>query len=204
MKPLVLLALLALAGCGDPKSPVSGTARVQSSAQECCTTTAQDRPPYAALLEAHRDAGEKALRVTFDAVRSRLWVLDLEHVHVYDIAKRVRIGRMPLPNWSVAELICPPDMALDRSGNVLVSDNTQPTLWRIDADTFRFTGHPLRLVGSENVDIGFGALAFATDGSLYGIAATGGTLWRIDVESASAQRVELDALLPEGCSLTVR
>lgn len=179
MKFFVFVAVVAIAGCGD-----SGR-------------------PYASLLEAHRDGSRQALRVRVDTVRNRLWVLGFDHVYVYDIATKHLMRRIALPGWSVTEFICPPDMALDRSGTAFISHNVQPRLWQIDTDSFQLQEHAIRLLDRERWKIGFGALAFAPDGTLFGITALAGSLWRIDIGKANAYQIELDALALDACALTI-
>ena len=185
MKAFVFVAIVAFAGCGDsgptvPAQPMKGA----------------QRPPYASLLEAHQDGDQQALRVRVDTARNRLWVLGLDDVYVYDIASKHLIRRIALPEWyiAVADLICNPDMALDRSGAAFISDNLQPTLWEIDPESFQLKKHVIRLVKRENWDIGFGGLAFASDGTLFGLTASGASLWQLDLGSASAHQVEADAV----------
>ena len=139
-----------------------------------------------------------------DTARNRLWVLGIDHVYVYDIARKHLIRRIALPEWSVteADFTCLPDIALDRSGTAFISNNVQPRLWQIDGDSFRLQEHVIRLINRESWDIGFGGLAFAPDGTLFGITALAASLWRIDIGTASAHQVEVDALAPDACTLT--
>lgn len=182
MKFFVFVATLAIAGCGDSGSTVSASMKV--------------------LLDAHRDGSQQALRVRVDTARNRLWVLGVDDVYVYDIAKKHLIRRIALPGWSVTEFICLPDMALDRSGTAFISHNLQPRLWQIDVHSFELKEHVIRLLGREHWDIGFGGLAFAPDGTLFGVSALAGSLWRIDIGNASAHQVELDARVLDACALT--
>ena len=193
MKAFVFVAIVALAGCGDSGPTV--TAQPMKGAQ---------RPPYASLLEAHQDGDQQALRVRVDTARNRLWVLGLDDVFVYDIATKHLIRRIALPEWyvAVADLICNPDMALDRSGAAFISDNLQPTLLEIDPESFQLKRHAIRLVNREHWDTGFGGLAFAPDGTLFGLTATSGSLWRIDTRNAAAHQVVPETLMPDACALT--
>lgn len=203
MRCLLIAATLAIAGC-DASAPPADPRYARSGGKAAIQAEHSAPVSYRSLIEDSLDGDRQVLRVRVDAARDRLWVLGIEHVDVYDITQKRLIRRIPLPGWYVAELICPPDMALDRSGTVVISDNVQPRLWQVAGDTFQVTEHALRLVNREHVDIGFGGLAFAADGSLFGIAATGGSLWRIDLDSASARQVELGRFLPEACAWTVR
>jgi len=177
MKAFVFVAAMAIAGCGDSGSRKSPN---------------RDR----------LGANEQALRVKVDTARNRLWVLGPDDLYVYDMAKRHLILRIALPGWSVTDFICPPDIALDRAGTAFISDNAQPRLWRIDADSFHLTEHAVRLLNKEHWDIGFGGLAFAADGTLFGVTASGGSLWSIDLLNARAHQVELGASM-DACPLSV-
>ena len=219
MKLFVFAATLALVGCGDSGSRVSESNKVQPGGNECCaiadrqyTRSYGDVPtqelegayrlPYGSLLDAHWGGSEEVLRVRVDTTRNRLWVLGPDHVDVYDIAKKHLIRRIALPGWSVAELTCQPDMALDRSGTAFISHNVQPRLWQINADSFQLKERVIRLRNGEHREIGFGGLAFTPDGTLFGVAASGGSLWSIDIANATAHQVELNALVLDACALT--
>jgi hypothetical protein len=133
------------------------------------------------------EASERtAFRVRKDEARNRIWVLTPEGVRVYDAATRKRVRAVELPRWSNARIACHPDLALDSQGSAVVSSNAQPTLWRIDGGDFRVTMRDIRLQEREQWDVGFGALAYAADGTLLGSTHEGGTLWRVDLESGSA------------------
>jgi len=145
-----------------------------------------------------------ALRVKTDPARSRVWVLGLDNVRVYDTVKKRLIRQIELPSWSVARLVCMPDMALERSGSAFISSNAQSRLWRIDADSFEVKMHEISLHGREQWDIGFGALAFAADGALYALTSSVGSLWKIDVAKASASMIEPNNPPSKACAFTAQ
>jgi hypothetical protein len=159
------------------------------------------RARYGELLERHARSGQQALRVKADAARNRLWVLGLQDVFVYDINAKQAIKRIALPAWSVAGIQCPPDMILDSSGSALISSNAEPRLWKIDAENFSVKEHAIRLLGKENWETGFGALAFAADGSLYALSSFAGSLWRIELAKSSANETKLSERVPKACVL---
>ncbi len=149
--------------------------------------------PAAAELPANAvtmQASQSVLRVRSDRVRDRTWALALDHVEVYDRVTRRLIRRIDLPPWWVADRVCQPDIVFDARGTAFISHNIEPKLWQIHADNFELKEHALRLVGKEHLDIGFSNLTFASDGTLIGKASTGDTIWRIDLESATAHEVE--------------
>lgn len=141
------------------------------------------------LLKNHQHGDKRAIRVREDTARQRLWVLGLGQVYVYDTRTRALLRQIQLPDWSVARFICPPDMALDRKGGVLVSSNVQPRLVHIDGVSFRAQEHQLDVVSRRQWEPGFGALAFGSDGSLYAISSLAGMLFRIDLSTRTAREL---------------
>jgi len=142
----------------------------------------------------------EVLRVKHDTVRNRKWVLGLEYVDVYDSQSNGLIRRIELPRWTVAGFVCPPDIAFDRAGTAYVSHNVEPRLWQIDSDSFQLKEHSLRLLQHEHLDIGLGRLRFTDDGALLAVASLGGTRWRIDLVSATAQLVDIEAPVMDECA----
>lgn len=129
--------------------------------------------------------------VRTDAARNRLWVLDQEALTLYDNLNGRRLRRVALPDWVLAGAgdACAPDVVLDRAGGVLVSSNVMPVLWRVDAQSFEVTRIELALDSDTDKDVGFTGLSFAGDGVLIAAGATFGSLWRIDLDNASAGKV---------------
>jgi hypothetical protein len=190
---ILFCAATIMAGCGN------GGNTTQSA-----SATRTDAGPR---LESHGTDDHGALRVRTDAQRNRLWVLTLGELRVYDTAQmRKRLIRtITLPNWSVVGLrhVCMPDLVLDQAGSAFISSNVQAKLWRIDADSFDLKEHEIRFEGKEWWDIGFGALAFAADGTLLGRTTPGGWLWKIDIAKASAVMIESNKKLPlDECAFT--
>ena len=171
---VLLLVASVMAGCGKEGNPEYGTDQ------------------------------KSPLRFRTDAARNRFWVLGVEDVRVYDATKKQLTRKIVLPNWAVARFICSPDMVLDSSGSAIISSNVQAKLWRVDADSFEVTEHEISLHGREQWDNGFGALAFAADGTLLALTSSGGSLWRIDAGKGSARIVDPNAPLLNTCSLTTQ
>lgn len=144
---------------------------------------------HEALLKNHQHGDKRAIRVREDTARHRLWVLGLDQVYVYDTRARALLRQVPLPEWSVARFICPPDMTLDRKGGALVSSNVQPRLLHIDGVSFRAQEHQLDVVSKRQWEPGFGALAFGSDGSLYAMSSLAGMLFRIDLARRTAREL---------------
>jgi hypothetical protein len=206
---LWLVAATTIIGCSDALLSPGGAKHYASagrSNRDSYEVPVRDiehagRVSYGALLKAHEHGKPRALRVKVDNARNRLWVLSLEHVYVYDTIGRQLIRRVALPAWSVARSICSPDMTLDRSGAAFISSNVESKLWKIDAEDFSIKEHEIRLRAREDLDIGFGALTFAADGTLFALTAHAGSLWRIDIANSSANEVELSERVLNTCTL---
>ena len=192
---ILLVAVTVMAGCGNERDPARGPAAGRAGNGFA--------PP-----ETYRAGEHDTLRTRTDAARNRLWVLTLEDVRVYDITKKGKklIRQIALPNWSVTsfDFACMPDMALDRSGSAFVSSNVQAKLWRIDADSFEVKEYEISLLGREQWAIGFGALAFAPNGTLYALTSSAGSLWKIDVAKANASMIEPDSSPSTACAFTTQ
>ncbi len=135
-------------------------------------------------------------RIRVDIQRGRYWMLGGDHVSVYGVADKRLIRKIVLPGWNVADFMNVPDMALDRSGAALISSNIVPMLWRIDPESFKVTRMDITLQTKENWDIGFTGLAFAADGTLFGVTALAASLWTIKPDEAKATPIELSAPAP--------
>ena len=141
------------------------------------------------LLAAHEWGAAEAVRARIDAARRRLWVLTLDHVYVYDMHTLARIGSFELPSGSMAAFNCPPDLVLNESGVVFVSNNVLPILVEIDLTAERIREHRLTTVSPKQWEVGFGRLAFRPDGMLIAVSAAGRTLWHIDVGAGVAHEL---------------
>jgi hypothetical protein len=133
---------------------------------------------------------ETVLQARLDRAHDRMWVLRADRVEVYEHRTRRLLGRIALPGWSVGDLICGPDIAFAASGAAYISHNVEPRIWQVDPGSLVITEHAIRLVGRENLDIGFGRLSVEADGSLLGVAAVNGTRWKIDLASGNAVEVK--------------
>lgn len=182
---ILFVAVAMTAGC----SREGGSIQVSAASRTVGETYAEDE--------------REAIRTMTDTVRGRLWVLGLEHVRVYDAVTKKLIRQVALPGWSVVGFACDPNLALDRSGSAFISSNVIPRIWRIDADSLQVKMHEISLEGRE-WDTGFGALAFAGDGTLYAVSSVMGSLWKIDVAKASASMIQLNYPPVKECAFTAQ
>lgn len=182
---------LAFAGCDRHPEPASADApRVLSSGP----------PPR------WHDGELPALRFQLDAARNQLWILDAAAVDVFDISERFHKRRIALPDWIRVDepYSCAPALALEPSGVALVSSNVVPVLWRIEPETFAIRRHELALDADTGKDVGFTGLAFAEQGTLLAVSGIHGSLWRVDLGSNRAAKIELSRPVLGACGLAIR
>lgn len=178
---LFIAVAIAFAGCSETRRPLA-----EPSASSEAAATPQ------------------ALRVQADLPRGRRWELRWGSVAAYDAVTGQLVRIVPLPRASFAGTreTCLPDMALTRSGGVVVSSDAQPTLWRVTPSHFEVERFDIAVDSDREKDFGFSGLAWDADGKeLYAVSAATGTLWRIDLESETARRIELSSPLTGACGL---
>lgn len=149
-----------------------------------------------------REEALPVLRVQLDTQRNRSWVLNHDAVYVYDAAKRRLIQRIELPGWFYVNEVfsCTPDFVLTPTGAALVTSNIVPTIWEIDPKSFVAHQHRLALDVDNDKDVGFVGLAYSRDGKeLFGVSSLPGSLWKIDLITDTAQRVQVPGLNPDTC-----
>jgi hypothetical protein len=158
----------------------------------------------AASAIADDGGGTTILRYQKDAARDRGWALTTEGVAVFDYRTRETTGFVHLPGWVWAgeAYICPPDLALGPKGEVLVSSNVIPSLWRIDPVTLRVTRHDLAIDAHQDKDVGFTGLTYSAQLGVYLGVSPFGALWRIDPQLRRAQEVRLSESIQRPCSVT--
>jgi hypothetical protein len=166
-----------------------------------CATVRADRTPqavyrtgaadYALLLERYQARDDPVIRTRIDANRSRLWVLTVGNVYVYDIAARTLLHRVRLPNGSVADFTYarPPDLIVNMHGAAFISNNVEPRLLQIEPSNFRVKAHELRIVSPKQAETGFASLRFGRDGTLLATAAVAGSTFRIDIDAGTAEEL---------------
>ena len=145
-------------------------------------------------------------RYRIDAERGRVWLLAREGLFVYDLSRPERVS-VPLPDWLTvdAPYSCPSDLALGPKGEVLITSNIVPTLWRIDPESLAVTVHPLLLDADTDKDVGFSALAYsAQHGAFIAASYVHGSLWKIDPQLERAQKISLSAPVRDACGVAVR
>jgi len=177
-----------------------------------CDSEAASRPAPSgsvaqSALQDWYQGKQPVLRSQVDAIRSRIWVLTLDGIALYEASTGEEIAQVPLPGWLWVgeQYACPPDLAIGPAGDAVISSNVVPRLWRIDPLTLAASEHELVLDDDTGKDIGFTGLAYsAQQGAYFAISAGQGSLWRIDPRLQRAQNVPLSAPIANACDLAIR
>ena len=140
-----------------------------------------------------------------DAERNRVWYLTAEGVYLFDVARPDRVA-VQVPGWVVAGAPygCLPDLALGPRGEAVVTSNVIPVVWRIDPESLTVTEHALALDADTDRDVGFTGLVFSPQhGAYFAVSDVQGSLWRIDAQLKTAQKMPLSASIPQACGLVL-
>lgn len=124
-----------------------------------------------------------------DAAQQRSWWLTRDGVELHSVVAPRRA--IALPGWIWAdEPHCSPTLALGPNGEVIVTSNVVPMLWRVDAETFAVTLHPVALAVDADKDVGFAALAYSAEQKAFlAYSDTQRSVWKIDAGLKSAVRL---------------
>jgi hypothetical protein len=102
----------------------------------------------------------------------------------------VAFARLPGWQWLKRDFACAPDLAVGPGGEVIVSSNVLPVLWRVDAATFKVTRHDLRLESDGGRDVGFSRLEYSRKtGAYYATSGVQRSVWRIDAGLGAAHKI---------------
>lgn len=167
MRTGILIALLALAAC-DVRQPASGPSST----------------PF--THEGRVLPGEGGV----------VWVLNSDGLHRYDsrAAHRQEI-RLPEWQWASEPYACLPDLARGPGGEIVVTSNVVPKLWRVDPETLAVTVHALELDADNDKDVGFAGLVHSPVYPAYfAVSQLHGSLWLIDPALRRARKIALEDL----------
>lgn len=145
------------------------------------------------------------IQTQVDPARDRVWSLTGSGVTLHDHRKGQQIV-LPLPGWlwAGAPYGCPPRLALGPRGEVIVTSDVLPKLWRIDPQTLAVTVHAPALDSQADRDAGFAALSYsARHGAYFAQGSTPGSLWRIDPTLSRGQSTPLAASATPRCGLAL-
>ena len=142
-------------------------------------------------------------RTRVDAARKRVWTLTAEGVVLSGASRPERVV-VPLPGWiwAHAPYGCLPDLALGPRGEVVVTSNVVPTLWRIDPGSLAVSVHALALDADADRDVGFTGLAFSPKhGAYFAASEAHGSRWRIDLAPGKARKIWHSAPGRQACAV---
>ncbi len=137
-----------------------------------------------------------------DESRGRLWVLTTEGVDLYESRQRRKLAHFDIPNWIWARqpYACPPDLALSPTGEVLITSNVVPTVWRLDPSIPVITRHELVLMDTPGQEFGFTSLEYSkAQEAFIGVSSVGGSVWRVDSLLREASRMPEAQALSKAC-----
>jgi hypothetical protein len=160
-------------------------------------------PQALAQASTSQEGLHAVVRAKSDAARGLRWELGWGAVFAYEEASGRFIRRISLADasFSGARGACRPALLLSRSGAVIVSSNIEPVLWRIDPVTFEVRRYDIVPDSDRSKDFGFSALAWdANEKVLYAASAMMGTLWRIDLDAATATKISWSPRIRGECA----
>jgi hypothetical protein len=195
-KSVIAAAALTLAVIGFNSSIRHERANAQAGLSSADAT--RDGPRTIAWYEAQPNV----LRARLDGGRGRMWVLHADGVDLYVARSDKKLRSIALPEWIWARDFhpCPPAFAIGPGGDVLVSSNVLPVIWRIDARTFQVSRHELEVVEDKGREFGFSGLRYLSRvGAYAAVNGIDGSLWRIDASLTRAELVSLFAPAGQAC-----
>ncbi len=149
-----------------------------------------------AIFASSTALAEPALRTKVDVARGYRWELEAGTVSLYAIGgELIRQVRLPGAFFSGARASCLPDMLIaPRTGELIVSSNANPRLWRVHPTRLELQVYDIELAADQDKDFGFAGLAWGpSEKIVYATGAVMRTAWRIDLESERATRLAAPA-----------
>jgi hypothetical protein len=158
----------------------------------------------AALLIASEAAGDP-LRYRVQPERARSWVIDANGLFLEEARKPRRAIQLPGWQWAGTPYACAPDLAIGPRGEVVVTSNVLPVLWKIDPDTLAVSVHRLELDADTDKDVGFSGLTYSErHGAFIAVSEQHGSLWRIDPLLRRGQKIALSEPVRGACSVSMQ
>ncbi len=155
----------------------------------------------AVMLLLFGNAAADPFRYRAQPERARTWLIDAGELFLQQAGKPRRAIRLPDWQWAGEPYACAPDIALGPRGEVIVTSNVLPVLWKIDPETLGVSVHRLELDSDLDKDVGFSALVYSErNGAYFAVSGLHGTLWRIDPLLRRAQKIALSEVQPAGCA----
>lgn len=136
---------------------------------------------------------------------ARAWVLEARGLFLEEARKPRRAFGLPQWQWAAEPYACPPDVAMGPRGEVVVTSNVMPVLWKIDPATLAISVHRLELDADTDKDVGFSGLVYSERHSAwFAVSELHGSLWRIDPLLRRAQKIGLSQPVRGACTVAVQ
>ena len=137
------------------------------------------------------DPDPGVLKSLADGARNRIYVLVQHGVEVLDAASRRKVAFVALNDWVwVGEKYsCPPDIILAPEGDILVTSNVVPVIWRIDRRTLATTVHKVALERDQGRDIGFISIRWSRNLRTFIAVSSSGATWHVDASLAAGREM---------------
>jgi len=159
----------------------------------------------AAMLLLFGNAAADPVRYRAQPERARAWVIDAGALFLEPAGKPRRAITLPDWQWAGEPYACAPDIALGPRGEVVVTSNVLPVLWKIDPETLKVSVHRLELDADTDKDVGFSGLVYSErNGAYFAVSELHGSLWRIDPLLRRAQKIALSAPARGACAVSVQ
>lgn len=139
------------------------------------------------------------------AAADRSWVIEAGSLYLQEPGKPRRVVELPGWHWAGEPYACAPAIAVGPRGEVVVTSDVLPVLWKIDPQTLAVSVHRLQLDADTDKDVGFSGLTYSErNGAYLAVSGLHGTLWRIDPLLRRAQKVGLSEPLRGACALSMQ
>ena len=133
------------------------------------------------------------------------WLIEAGSLYLEQPGKPRRAITLPGWHWAGESYACAPAVATGPRGEVVVTSNVLPVLWKIDPNTLAVSVHRLQLDADTDKDIGFSGLVYSErNGAWFAVSELTRTLWRIDPLLRRAQKVGLSEPLHGACAVSVQ
>jgi hypothetical protein len=136
---------------------------------------------------------------------ARAWVIDRGGLFLEEGRKPRRAIDLPDWQWADDHYACAPDIAFGPRGEVVVTSNVLPVLWKIDPTTLAVSVHRLELDADSDKDVGFSGLVYSErNGAYFAVSELHGSLWRIDPLLRRAQKLSIEGYARGACAVSMQ
>jgi len=159
----------------------------------------------AALLLVSGSLAAEPFRYRPQPELARAWVIDGDTLFLEEARKPRRAIKLADWKWAGEPYACAPDIAIGPRGEVVVTSNVLPVLWKIDPYTLAVSMHRLQLDGDTDKDVGFSGIAYSErNGAYFAVSEHHGSVWRIDPLLRRAQKIALAGPIRSACAVSVQ